>query len=471
MRSLLMALVVLLAAAAPAAEPGVSITVYNSDMALVKDVRNVELQAGVHEVRFPGVAQRIDPTSVHFKILEGPEASVWEQNYRFDLASSSKILEKYLEMEIDVVDEQADLFTGKLVSFDGSSIVLDQGRGAGPVVTLNREKVSYVRFPSLPSGLISRPSLVWKIGAEREGGRLVEVTYMTSSINWHAEYVGVIDENDDWIDLAAWVSIDNRSGASYEDAQLDLVAGDVHRVQEAMHAYGRGAVEMEDLAIMAKAAPEFVEEALFEYYLYKLDTPATVADREIKQLTFFPSTMVDVEKVFEFDGRRGQDVRVLLEFANSEEAGLGRALPAGKVRMYKEDSTEDLQFIGEDRIDHTPKDEDVQLYLGNAFDLAVERTRTDARKITDKIREEDYEISVRNHKEEPVTVRVWLSIPTATGPSSTRPTSLRRPSPIGSSSTSRWSRTKRTWWSSRSGTRPRLAPGIGGTDGVGRQPP
>ncbi|MFH1501898.1 MAG: DUF4139 domain-containing protein [Candidatus Eisenbacteria bacterium] len=396
--------VVLAASALGAAEPGVSITVYNSDMALVKDVRPVDIRSGVHELRFPDVAQRIDATSVHFKVLEGPDASVWEQNYRFDLASSSKILEKYLEMEIDVIGEQADLFTGKLVSFDGSSIVLDQGRGAGPVVTLNREKVSYIRFPSLPSGLISKPSLVWKIGAEQSGERLVEVTYMTSSINWHAEYVGVIDAEDDWIDLAAWVSIDNRSGAPYKDAQLDLVAGDVHRVQE--QRMTRDMAFEAELMAAAKGAPEFAEEQLFEYYLYKLDTPATVADREIKQLTFFPSTKVDVEKVLEFDYHRGSDVRVLLEFENSEAGGLGRALPAGKVRMYKEDSASDLQFIGEDRIDHTPKDEDVQLYLGNAFDVKVERTTTDARKITNRIREEDYELSIRNHKDEGIVLRV-----------------------------------------------------------------
>jgi hypothetical protein len=398
-------LFVLAALPVAAAEPGVSLTVYNSDLALVKDVRTMAIESGVHEIRFPSVAQRIDPTSVHFKVIEGPTAAVWEQNYRFDLASSSKILEKYLESEIDVVGEDADLFTGKLVSFDGASLVLDQGRGVGPVVSLNREKVSYIRFPALPSGLISRPTLIWKIGADRGGDRLVEVTYMTSSINWHAEYVGVIDDKDESIDLTAWVSIDNRSGATYENAQLDLVAGDIHRVQEGRRAMlDQMAVEAE--APMAKAAPEFAEEALFEYYLYKLDTPATVADREIKQLTFFPSTVVKVDKVFEFDRFKGQDVRVVLEFKNSEEAGLGRALPAGKVRMYKEDSTKDLQFIGEDRLDHTPKDEDVALYLGNAFDLKAEWKTTDSRKITSRIYEEDYEVSLRNHKDEPVTIRV-----------------------------------------------------------------
>ncbi len=398
-----LAAVGLAVAACSAAEPGVALTVYNSDLALVKDVRDLEVAKGVHELRFDNVAARIDPTSVHFKVLEGPPAQVWEQNYRFDLASSSKILEKYLETEIDVVGEDADLFSGRLVSFDGSSIVLDQGLGAGPVLTLNRDKVSYIRFPSLPQGLISKPTLVWKLGAEEGGERLIEVTYMTSSINWHAEYVGVVDAADKSIDLAAWVSIDNRSGATYRDAQLDLVAGDVHRVQE------RPPYEMADVEVRAmgtKAAPSFQEESLFEYHLYKLDTPATVADREIKQLTFFPSTDVEVEKVLEFDHRRSGDVRVLLEFENSEEAGLGIPLPAGKVRMYKEDSTGALQFIGEDRLDHTPKDEDVSLYMGNAFDVTAERVTKSSRKITDRVREEDYEVTLRNHKDEDIVVRV-----------------------------------------------------------------
>jgi hypothetical protein len=396
--------VLLAAAVSHGAEPGIAITVYNTDLALVKEVRSIDIPQGVGEVKFDNVASRIDPTSVHFKVVDGPDAAVWEQNYRFDLASTSKILERYLEKDIDVVTEDADLFSGRLISVDGGGIVLDQGRGAGPVVTLNREKVSYVRFPMLPEGLISKPTLVWKIGAERGGDRLVEVTYMTSSINWHAEYVGVINEDDTSVDLAAWVSIDNRSGASYKDARLDLVAGDVHRVREPVQ-FGRGMKADMEIEMMAEA-PSFQEEALFEYYLYKLDTPATVADREIKQLAFFPSTAVGVEKVLEFDSYRGTDVRVLLEFVNSEEAGLGRALPAGKVRMYKEDSIGDLQFVGEDRIDHTPKDEDVELYLGNAFDVAAERKVLATRKITSRVHEEDYEISVRNHKDEDVVVLV-----------------------------------------------------------------
>ncbi|MFH1690827.1 MAG: DUF4139 domain-containing protein [Candidatus Eisenbacteria bacterium] len=392
------------AASSVAGEPGVSITIYNRDLALVKDTREIKIESGVNELRFDDVAARIDPTSVHFEVLEGRPAYVWEQNYRFDLASASKILDKYLETEIDVIGENADLFTGRLVSFDATSIVLDQGRGAGPVITLNRDKVSYIRFPTLPSGLISKPTLVWKLGADEGGDRLVEVTYMTSSINWHAEYVGVIDAADKSIDLAAWVSIDNRSGATYENAQLDLVAGDVHRAQE--RAPTQMFDEVEVRAMGAKAAPSFQEESLFEYHLYKLDTPATVADREIKQLTFFPSTDVEVVKVFEFDHQRSGDVRVLLEFENSEEAGLGVPLPAGKVRMYKEDSAGALQFIGEDRIDHTPKDEDLSLYMGNAFDVAAERKTLDSRRITDKVREEDYEVSLRNHKDDDVVIRL-----------------------------------------------------------------
>jgi hypothetical protein len=399
------ALVAILAATAAAdSRPGVSITVYNRDLALVKDVRRMDISAGVHELRFDNVAARIDATSVHFKVLEGKPASVWEQNYRFDLASSSKILEKYLESEIDVVGEDADLFTGKLVSFDGSSIVLDQGRGMGPVITLNRDKVSYIRFPSLPSGLISKPTLVWKLGADDRGERTVEVTYMTSNINWHAEYVGVVDADDKNIDVTAWVSIDNRSGATYEDAQLDLVAGEVNRARaprmEQDITYTAGA------AMGKTAAPSFQEEALFEYHLYKLDTPATVADREIKQLTFFPSTDVAVNKVLEFDASRSKDVRVLLEFENSKESGLGIPLPAGKVRMYKEDSAGALQFIGEDMIDHTPKDEEVSLYMGNAFDVTAERLVMDTRKITSKIREEDYQVTLKNHKDEDVVIRL-----------------------------------------------------------------
>jgi hypothetical protein len=396
-------LILLSLSALAASAEGVAVTVYSSDLALVKDVRTISIDKGLNDVRFPNVAEMIDPTSVHFKVIDGPAAVVWEQNYRFDLASSSKILEKYLEKDIDAVTEDADLFSGRLVSFDDAAVVLDEGRGAGPIVTLNREKLTYVRFPSLPAGLISRPTLVWKIGAEKGGDRTVEVTYMTSSVNWHAEYVGVAGADDKTLDLAAWVSIDNRSGATYENAKLDLVAGEVHR---AAPAYREKADMMRTETMAGMAAPEFAQEALFEYYLYKLDTPATIADREIKQLSFFPSTKVAVEKVLEFDSTLSENVRVLMEFPNSEQAGLGRPLPAGKVRMYKEDSQGDLQFIGEDAINHTPKDEDVKLTLGDAFDVKTERKMLDTRKITNRVHEEDYEISVRNHKKEDVVVRV-----------------------------------------------------------------
>lgn len=404
MKPILCALAVLAVCGAAMAQQEMAITVYNSDLALVKDVRTIAVERGVQEIRFPNVAERIDPTSVHFRVVSGADASVWEQNYRFDLASPWAILAKYLEKDIDVITEDADLFTGRLVSFDEGSIVLDQGRGSGPILTLNREKLSYVRFPNLPAGLISRPSLVWKIGSESGGPREVEVTYLTSGINWHAEYVGVVSSDDRRIDLAAWVSVDNRSGATYENAQLDLVAGDVHRAPTPMDGGRRakGDMMMEAMA----AAPEFKSEQLFEYYLYKLDTPATVADREIKQLTFFPSTNVSVDKVLELDAWLGTDVRVLLEFPNSTESGIGRPLPAGTVRMYKEDSAGALQFIGEDRVDHTPVDEDIALYLGNAFDVKAERRQMDARRITDRIREEDWEVVVRNHKKEDVTIRV-----------------------------------------------------------------
>lgn len=404
MRPMLCALVVLAACGAAVAQQEVAITVYNSDLALVKDVRPIVIEKGVHEIRFPNVAERIDPTSVHFRVLDGPDASVWEQNYRFDLASPWAILEKYLEKDIEAVTEDADLFTGKLVSFDEGNVVLDQGRGTGPILTLNREKLSYVRFPSLPAGLISRPSLVWKIGSEEAGLRKVEVTYLTSGINWHAEYVGVVSSDDRRIDLAAWVSVDNRSGAAYENAQLDLVAGEVHRAPTP--ADGARMAKADMMVESLAQAPEFASEQLFEYYLYKLDTPATVADREIKQLTFFPSTNVAVAKVLELDSWEGTDVRALIEFKNSKESGIGRPLPAGTVRMYKEDSTGALQFVGEDHIDHTPANEDVALLLGNAFDIKAERRQMDARRITDRIYEEDWEIAVRNHKTEDVTVRV-----------------------------------------------------------------
>jgi len=391
-----------LAVTVQAQEKSVSVTVYNQNLALVREVRELNFRKGVNEVKFTDVAAQIDPTSVHFKARQTPEqVAILEQNYQYDLVSSEKLLQKYIDQNIEVQTKQGEIYSGQLLSYDGSGLTLMQKEGDIKIVS--RAEVRDISFPSLPEGLITRPTLLWLLDSDFQGKQKAEVSYLTGGMNWHAEYVAVVDQKDQNLELAGWVSIENNSGATYPQAKLKLIAGDVHRVEEE---FRRMAVD--GMAREAKiAAPGFEEKAFFEYHLYTLSRPATIKDREIKQISLFPNTTVRVQKKFVYDGAYyAGKVRVNLEFDNSQKAGLGMPLPKGKIRVYKEDTDKSLEFIGEDRIDHTPKDEKVTIYVGNAFDIVGERKQTDYERLSDRVDRYTYEISLRNHKEESVEVVV-----------------------------------------------------------------
>jgi len=391
-----------------AAESSVAVTIYNQDLGLVKDVRELEFQKGKSIIEFTDVAARIDPTSVHFKPVDvRDKVAILEQNYQYDLVSSSKILQKYVDKEIEIFTKagtpsgQDKSYKGILLSYSSENLTLREGEGAIRIVRL--EEVRDMYFPSLPEGLITKPTLVWLLDSQVSGKRKAEVSYLTSGINWHAEYVAVVDRLDQNLELAGWVSIDNRSGATYEEAKVKLIAGEVHRVREERIPPRLA----KDVFATAAGAPQFEEKAFFEYHLYTLLRPSTIKDNEIKQVSLFPTANVVVKKIFTYDGARDEEkVRVELEFKNSQTDGLGMPLPKGKIRVYKADVDKSLEFVGEDLIDHTPKDEKVRVFLGNAFDIVGERKRTDFRQIGDDVTEESYEIKLRNHKEETVEVVV-----------------------------------------------------------------
>lgn len=390
------------------AESSVAVTIYNQDLGLVKDVRELEFQKGKSVIKFTDVAAQIDPTSVHFKPVEPTDQiAILEQNYQYDLVSSTKILEKYLDKEIELFTKaggqsgQDKSYKGQLLSYSPDNLTIKESDGAIRIVRLNEVRDMY--FPSLPEGLITKPTLVWLLDSQVSGKRKAEVSYLTSGINWHAEYVAVVDQLDQNLELAGWVSIDNRSGATYEEAKVKLIAGEVHRVREERIPYP---MDME-MVKAAAGAPQFEEKPFFEYHLYTLLRPSTIKDNEIKQVSLFPTTNVKVKKIFTYDGAKEEkNVKVELEFKNSQTEGLGMPLPAGKVRVYKADVDKSLEFVGEDLIDHTPKDEKVRVFLGNAFDIVGERKRTDFKQISKDVTEESYEIKLRNHKEEAVEIVV-----------------------------------------------------------------
>jgi len=384
-----------------AADSHVAVTIYNDNLALVREVRPLTFAKGVQQFQFVDVAAQMDPTSVHFKSLSSAnDISILEQNFEFDLVGTSRLLQKYLDQQIEAQVHQGDVISGTLLSSAGGDVVvqMDDGR----IRAVKAANLESILFPSLPNGLKTRPTLVWLLNAKKAGEQPCEISYLTTGISWHAEYVAVVNEKDTALDLAGWVSVDNKSGASYKDAKLKLVAGDVNRVAPPPQRVYKAMA----MAVESDAA-QFEEKSFFEYHLYTLQRPATVKDRQVKQMALFQPQTTAVKKVYSYDGERNQQkVNVTLEFENSKANGLGMPLPKGKVRVYKNDIDGAQEFIGEDAVDHTPKDETVRLTMGNAFDIVGERAVRNVKKISKRSRQQTVAITLRNHKKENVAVKV-----------------------------------------------------------------
>ena len=386
----------------------VDVTVYNTNLGVIKEVRTEQLDAGHNIVYFKGVASQIDPTSVHFKDLTYPESTVLEQNYEYDLVNKDKLFEKYIDKEITIRINNGDskeTKTGTLLSHSGNQVILKDSQGK--ILILNADEVE---LPALPKGLITQPTLKWLVNSAATGNHSIELSYMTSGMNWNANYVAVVDKEDENIDLTGWVTVNNNAGTTFENARLKLVAGDVNRVQSAIPT----SRVMYNLAEEEVGGGQFQEEQLFEYHMYTLQRPTTLQNNQQKQVTLFNAPDVSVVKEFVYDPSRryywqssdSTKINVMLNLKNSEDNGMGLPLPKGVVRVYKKDSEGKLQFIGEDSIDHTPKDEEIRLYLGNAFDLVGEKKQTKYTRISDRVSETSYEVELRNHKDEDVYINV-----------------------------------------------------------------
>jgi len=389
----------------------VNITVYNQNFGLVREIRMLDLAQGRIDLEFADVASGIQPETVHIRPLGGPGMSVLEQNYQYDLLNPQKLLEKYVGRSVTLyrtnpvtgVDEPHE---AEVLSVNGGPILRIDGE-------ITFDYPGRFGFPELPDNLIAEPTLLWRLDAGGPRQR-VEVTYLTNSLNWKSDYVLVLDEDDAAADLTGWVTLVNQSGATYEGANLQLVAGDVQRVS-GMDDGAMRARMMTDV-MEAAAAPSFSEEAFFEYHLYTLQRPADVVNNEQKQVVLLEAADFEIEKELIFHGAahyyRGQygqisanqKVGVYLDFENSERAGLGMPLPKGTVRVYKRDAAGAQQFVGEDRIDHTPRDEEIRIKMGEAFDVVADRRQMDYTVVSRCVSESTWRVDIRNHKDEDVTV-------------------------------------------------------------------
>jgi len=396
-----------------------AITVYNSNLALVRDVRQLNLTPGESRLRFMDIAASINPAAVHFRSMtESTKLSVLEQNYEYDLLDPNKLLQKFVGREVTLVRPKLSSGTTEYDEVKATLLSLN----GSPVWKIGNEVVtglSYesIRFPELPENLYERPTLLWTLQNSGARRHKVEASYLASNLSWSADYVLNVGKDETNGDLDGWVTLVNHSGTAFKNAQLQLVAGDLHRV---VPLNGRDDLRMMEGMVKAASAPApFQQEAFSEYHLYSLGRRTSIFDQESKQISLLNASRFPLQKVYVVDGQSyyyrtaaqpgapvKDTVQVFYKFKNEDKAGLGMPLPAGTIRVYQADSRGGSLFVGEDRIDHTPKDETISLHIGNAFDIVAERKQTDYKKLSDRLYEFEYEITLRNHKDAPITVEV-----------------------------------------------------------------
>jgi hypothetical protein len=397
----------------------VAVTVYNQNLGLVRDVRRLQLPAGDFDLRFMDIAARINPATVHIVSETAPhDLEVLEQNYEYDLLSPDKLLNKYVGREVTLVQLQTENNSTREVNIKATLLSDNDNHPVWKVgdqiaTGIGRD---HIIFPDLPANLYSKPTLIWLLSNRHTGTQTVEASYLTNDMNWSADYVLSLANTEKTADLNGWVTVVNNSGTEFRNAQLQLVAGAVNVVQT-QAAIGGRAFAMK--AVPAPPQPQFAQENISEYHLYTLDRRTTLQDNESKQISLLEAARFPVEKDYEVNGQSyyyqnaiapgapaKDPVEVHLKFKNAQANSLGMPLPAGTVRVYQSDSKGRAQFVGEDHIDHTPKDEKLDLHIGNAFDIVEERKQTDYQKIDRHTTETAFEIRLRNHKAEAVTVEV-----------------------------------------------------------------
>ena len=392
----------------------VAVTVYNSNFALVREERKLALGTGRVALAFEDVSAHIEPYTVHLSSLDAPDAlAVLEQNYRYDLLTPEKLLEKFVGRRLTVA--RYDESRGEDVRQEAELL----GVQNGPVLRVDGQVTSgdgyRFIFPELPASLLERPTLVWLLDSGRAEQR-VEVSYLTSDMSWSADYVLVLDAQDQTGDLSGWVTLDNRSGTSFLQAQLKLVAGDVHRAPPPAPPPEPEPAEEEGFQYRAAEKPTMVQEPLLEYHLYTLQRAADLLDKERKQVSLLEARGTQLQKRLVFRSFQGpgdnlgetEDLKpdVFITLENSEARGLGMPLPAGVMRVYKADASGAQQFVGEDSIKHTPRDEKLEIKLGQAFDVVANRRQTAWHPLGRCGDESEWEYEIRNHKDTPERVEV-----------------------------------------------------------------
>lgn len=431
----IMATLAALSAGAIAAEPdeirstlhdqqSVAVTIYNGDLALVKDQRKIKLKIGLNNLALRDVSAQIRPeTALLHSLSDAGSISVLEQNFDFDLLTPQKLLEKYIGKNVGIIKTHPT--TGAETTEQATVLSANNGVVMRVGSRIETGIPGRIVYDDVPANLRDRPTLVTKLNNTVATEQTVELSYLTGGLGWKADYVAELNAKESSVDLSGWVTLTNTSGTSYNNAKLQLVAGDVNRVREEYaQAKAKGGLARDRMAANAPMA----EESLLEYHLYTLDRPTTIAENQTKQVALLSASGIPTRKELVLHGNDyyylssygdlGQKMKVgvFVEFENKESSKLGMPLPKGIIRVYKNDNAGNAQFVGEDRIDHTPRNEKVRLKLGESFDVTADKKQTDFKKLPNldkgnRLFESAYEIVLKNAKKEAVTVTVQEPIP------------------------------------------------------------
>lgn len=378
-----------------------AITVTNSNVALVRETRQFTFDKGSQQFNLVDIPAEIQPSSVLVE-SKNKSFSVLEQNYEYDLVDVSKVLNKSLNQNIRLIHPELGDLSGKLISVSSQYLMLLDDQEQMQIIPRSDElKISLKDYADKNKGFITRPTLVWQVQANSGGRHHAQISYLTGGLNWKADYVGRLSDNEKTLTLASWVTVENNSGKTFTDARLKLMAGDLHLVKTAR----KRQLMTSDVNQMYAAAPSFSEKAFFEYHLYSLNRKTTLANNQVKQIQLFPETSTAITKKYIVDSHKGNEVNVMVSFKNSKENQLGFALPGGKIRLYKADG-KDMEFIGEDKIEHTPEDEELKITVGQAFDVVSERNIVKTERSTKRSRRQVVEYVLRNHKKNSIEVEI-----------------------------------------------------------------
>ncbi len=399
LRKIIFTLILVLMAAFACAEDW--ITIYNDDLSLVRSNFELELQAGRQDYNFDNITSRIDAPSVIVHSLGGG-VRVAEQNYEYDLAGKSQIIAKYIEREVELLTKDDERVIGTLKFYDGSSFgVLE--KGSDRLFVVSDSETQIIKLAELPSNFYTKPTLHWSLIANKAGKHPLQLTYLTGGLSWNVTYNCVWDEKN--LALNSWVTITNQSGKAFDDVTLKLIAGKVNRVYND-YGYYNGRKEMADAMMgTSSGAPSFDEKAFHDFHMYTLDQKVSFANSQTKQLEMYPPMNVNASQVYEYSSWGG-GVNSVIKFKNTEANGIGKPLPKGTIKVYKKDSDGNSEFIGEDSIKHTSKNEEVRITTGTAFDLVASTLVRDQRDLGKTVSERTIQITLRNNSANAKTITV-----------------------------------------------------------------